>query len=213
MRDESGIRSYKRVVPGSPLMAFRGEAIIDAPIARVMSVLFDADRVGEWIPHMLESRVLRWIDEPVEYVQYTLFDAPWPVADRVFLSHVTVEVEPETRRTVILYGDAEDEPPTNRWIQGYNGGSYYILEPVDEGRGTRIIGVGQADPKGSIPKWLINWIGSSWPHNTLVHLRTQVARDDIEELAVIHAIYRQPPPRAPASWRKPARLSVEAQPE
>ena len=39
MRDENGIRSYKRIVPGSPLLAFRGEAAIDAPIDRVMSVL------------------------------------------------------------------------------------------------------------------------------------------------------------------------------
>lgn len=213
MREENGISSYKRIVPGSPLMAFRGEGVVDAPIARVMSVLFDADRVGEWIPRMLESRVLRWIEEPVEYIQYTHFDAPWPVADRVFLSHVTVQVEPQTQRTVIQYGDAKDATPSDRWIRGYNGGSYYILEPVDEGRRTLIIGVGQADPKGSIPDWLINWIGSSWPYDTLVHLRSQVARDDIDELPVIHAIYELPSRKPSDAWKEEPRHTIQAQPE
>jgi hypothetical protein len=212
MRDENGIRSYKRIVPGSPLLAFRGEAAVDAPIGRVMSVLFDADRVGEWIPRMLESRVYRWIKEPVEYIQYTHFDAPWPVTDRIFLSHVTVEVEPETQRTVILYGDSDDEVPTEELVRGYNGGSYYILEPIDGGRGTWIIGVGTADPKGIIPDWLINWIGTSWPYDTLVHLRRQVARDDILELPIVRAIYKHAPRKAAPGWLDEPLHEMQANP-
>ena len=69
-RDEDGILSYKRVVDGSPLLVFRGEGVIEAPITRVLSVALDNTRVGEWIPGLAESTVVRWIKEPLEYIQY-----------------------------------------------------------------------------------------------------------------------------------------------
>ena len=134
------------------------------------------------------------------------------MTDRIFLSHVTVEVEPSTQRTVIIYNDAQDEVPTQDLIRGFNGGSYYILEPIDAGRRTWIIGVGQADPMGSIPDWLVNWIGTSWPYDTLVHLRRQVARDDIRELPIVRAIYEHAPRRPAPDWLDEPRHQIQAAP-
>ena len=74
-------------------------------------------------------------------------------------------------------------------IQGYTGGSYYVLRPVDEGRGTYFIGVSVADPRGSIPAWLINWMGESWAHKTLRLLARQVAKSDVTDLAIIEPFF------------------------
>jgi hypothetical protein len=37
-----------------------------------------------------------------------------------------------------------------------------------------------ADPKGSMPKWLVNMFQKSWAHNTIMRLRAQVAKPDIK---------------------------------
>ncbi len=189
VRNEGGIRSYRGVIPGSPLLAFKGEVELDREIARVLSVVLDAERVGEWIPRLIESKVLRWLNEPYEYMQFTRFDAPWPVTDRVFLSRVVLSVDGETRRTELRYFDVDEPVPEKYGIRGLAGGSYYILEPLAGGRQTRLTAVSVADPRGRVPAWLVNWAGSSWAYDTMARLRAQVHRPDIVELPLVTQIY------------------------
>jgi len=159
MRDEHGIRSFRALVPGSPRFAFKAEAVVDRGIERVLSVVLDDDRMGEWVPRVTESRRLRWIDEPCEFLQLARFDAPWPVSDRVFLSRIVLSVNARTRRTELRYFDVDKAVSTGTAIQGFAGGSYYIFEPLIGGRQTRLTAVAVVDPRGFIPSWLINWIG------------------------------------------------------
>jgi hypothetical protein len=192
-RDEDGIRSYVRASSNSDLLAFKGETTLDAPIDRVLSVVLDADRVGEWIPRIVESTVLRWERGSNEYIQFTRFNAPWPVKDRVFLSRVVLEIDPVTSRTSLRYYNAPEETLPVRddgpAIHGSAGGSYYLLEPADGGRATRLLAISAADPKGSLPVWLINWAGTSWAHETMSSLRAQVMRSDVHLLPIVRGLY------------------------
>src|SRR4051812_47309770 len=43
-----GIETFKRDIPGSDIIAMRGQGIIDAPIGRVAQVIFDIPRSPEW---------------------------------------------------------------------------------------------------------------------------------------------------------------------
>jgi hypothetical protein len=196
-QEADGIRSYAREAGGSALLAFRGEVMLDAPIERVLSVVLEAERVGEWIPYLTESTILRWIDPPREYIQFTRFDPPWPVRDRVFLSRVLLEIDPQTGRTTLAYRNAPNERLPSRAgeskaIQGFAGGSAYLIEPVDDGRATRLFAISVADPKGTLPAWLINWIGSSWAHETMTALRAQIEKPDVVTMPWVRGLYREP---------------------
>ena len=188
-RDEAGIRSYEMKQEGSPLLSFKAEGVIDAPVDLVLSVLLDANRSMEWINFMSESVVVRWIDEPSDYVQLSRFDIPWPVKDRMFISRVVVEVDPETYTAVIVYHPADDQVEPRDAILGNATGSHFTLKPIDGGTRTEFMGVGIADPKGSIPKWIVNWVGSSWPHQIMEALREQVLKDDVVVTPMIESLY------------------------
>jgi hypothetical protein len=196
-RDEDGIRSYEMQRDGLPLLSFKAEGIIDAPIDLVLSVILDAERSTEWISYLSESVVVRWIDEPVGYVQFARFDVPWPVKDRVFISRVALEMDPETYAAVLSYHPSDDRAEFEDAILGSATGTRYILRPIDGGARTIFIGIGIADPKGSIPKWLVNWVGGSWPHETIQALRRQVRKDDVFVMPLIEPLYTgfeiQPP--------------------
>jgi hypothetical protein len=174
---------------GSPLLSFKAEGIIDAPIDLMLSVVLDAERSTEWISYLTESVVVRWIDEPGEYVQFSRFDIPWPVQDRVFISRVAFEVDPETYATVLYYHPSDDRPEFEDAILGSATGTHYVLRPIDGGTRTIFTGIGVADPKGSIPKWLVNWVGKSWPHETIQALRRQVRKDDVFVMPRIEPLY------------------------
>jgi hypothetical protein len=188
-RDDEGIRSYQSRREGSPLLWFKGEGVIDAPIPLVVSVVLDAERAGEWISYLSESVVLRWIEEPVEYVQFTRFDAPWPVKDRTFISRVVLEVEPESYAASLTYHSSELRVDSKNAILGSVAGSHYLLRPIDGGARTHFTGIGVADPRGSLPTWLVNWVGGSWPHETIEALRRQVRKQDVFVMPLLQPLY------------------------
>jgi hypothetical protein len=188
-RDDDGIRSYEMQREGSPLLCFKAEGIIDAPINLVLSVALDTDRSKEWISYLSESVVVRSIDEPGEYVQLSRFNLPWPVQDRVFISRVVLQVDPQTYAAVLAYHSADDQVEFENAILASATGTHYILQPIDGGARTNFIGIGIADPKGSLPKWLVNWVGGSWPHQTIQALRRQVKRDDVFVMPRIEPLY------------------------
>src|SRR3954447_23007680 len=73
--EKDGVVAYRREVPGSPLIAFRGEGVINAPILRVASVLVDNTRSTEWIDSLAEARTLRRISEN-EFIEYDHVKTP-----------------------------------------------------------------------------------------------------------------------------------------
>ena len=185
-RNEQGIRSYERKQVGSPLLSFKAEGVIDAPIDLVLSVLLDAERAGEWISHLSESAVVRWIEAPTDFVQRSRFDIPWPVKDRVFVSRIALEVNPETFAAVIDYLPADDGVAQ---LHASAVGSRFVLRPIDGGRRTDFTGIGVADPKGAIPAWIVNWAGGSWPHETIEALREQVTKSDVAVTPEVARLY------------------------
>lgn len=57
--EEDGIAVYRRDVAGTPVVALRGEGVVDAPLLRVASVLVDTKRQTKWIDSLEEARTVR----------------------------------------------------------------------------------------------------------------------------------------------------------
>ena len=55
----------------------------------------------------------------------------------------------------------------------------FILSSIDDDKKTRVDASFLCDPKGSIPKWLVNFFLKDWPKNTFRNLRKEVLKPDI----------------------------------
>jgi hypothetical protein len=78
-------------------------------------------------------------------------------------------------------------PEQDCCVRGEITNSSYKLEVLGDGSKTRVTVQIMADPKGSVPKWIVNLIQKSWPRTTLQRLAAQSAKADVVE----HAYYRQ----------------------
>ncbi|NRB37235.1 MAG: hypothetical protein HRU20_02065 [Pseudomonadales bacterium] len=193
-RDEDNIRSYKSRRAGQKLVAFKSDSIIDQPIAKVLTVLLDSTYAHEWIPKLKTSEIREAKHWPEAYLQFTHINAPWPVWDRIFLSRVTVDVDPISHQTNIHYVKADEDIHIAKTILGSVDGSFYQLQSVDNGQKTRLIAISVANPNGSLPKWLVNWVSANMPHDTVVLLRDYMANHAITVDARIQRLYAQPQP-------------------
>ncbi|HEY8077877.1 MAG TPA: START domain-containing protein [Labilithrix sp.] len=180
--DESdGITVYKREIPGSDVIAFRGEATVNAPLVRVASVVFDTSRATEWIDDLKEARVVRRTSD-FEYVEYDHFGTPFVMKDRDFVTANKLEWDAATKTmTIRMHSVTDPNARETSYVRGELVSSTFTLTPTPDGKATRIAGDVHCDPKGSVPKWIVNYFQKDWPHATFVKLRTQVAKANIVE--------------------------------
>jgi hypothetical protein len=177
--DSDGIIAYKREIPGSPVIAFRGDADIDAPIARVASILVDIDRGTEWMDSLVDAHTVRRISD-TEYVEYDHIGTPFPLTDRDFVYDAKLELQPESKKLVLRFHSVEDpKAPKTKYVRAELMQSSFTLTALDHGARTHIVADIHTDPKGSVPKWIVNLFQKSWPHNTIESLRKQAKKANV----------------------------------
>ncbi|HEU4410344.1 MAG TPA: START domain-containing protein [Polyangiaceae bacterium] len=187
--DDEGIAVFRREVPGSPVIAFKGVGVINAPIARVVAVVVDTPRTTEWMDSTAEARVVRHVG-PLEKIVYTHITTP-PIVmkDRDFVTRAKAEIDGAKKRFVVRVQSVSDPgaPPTS-YVRGEIHHSSFILTSIDNGKKTQVVTEIHADPKGSVAKWVVNMFQKNWPHNTIKNLRKQVAKPDIKDAPELRAM-------------------------
>lgn len=186
-----GITVYKKEIPGDPIVALRGEGIVESPITRVASVILDDGRAKEWVDSLEESKLLKMYGER-EFLEYTHIGTPFVLKDRDFVTRGAVEADLKARSITVTMKSIEDPlMPPGRYVRGELEG-YWILKSLDNDKKTYVITEMRADPKGSVPKWIVNLFQKGWAKNTIESLRKQVAKSDIKVLPEVTKVFRLP---------------------
>ena len=181
--DVDGIALFRREVPGSDVIALRGEGVVNAPILRVASVLVDTTRSTEWIDRLAEVRVVRKISDDEE-VHWTHIETPAVIKDRDFVFDIKLELDPDHKKVSLNYHSVVDaSAPKTDFIRGEFKFGTFTLTSIDGGKKTRVLAEVLADPRGSVAKWIVNMVQKKWAFNTISSLRTQVAKPNIKDSA------------------------------
>ena len=198
--EEDGIRCYRRDVAGSDIVALRGEGFIAAPIARVASVLADRKRATEWIDRLAKTKVLRELSE-TESINWNHIKTPTPLKDRDFVFKTTITTDPAKRKVFFNYHSVTDSaaPEYDAYVRGHFHSGKFELTMAErtnkdgsKTKGTIVVAEVVVDPRGSVPKFIVNMVQKSWPHKTLAALRKQVAKPDIkDEKRVVDRLTRE----------------------
>jgi hypothetical protein len=189
--DEDGIALFRREVPGSDIVALRGEGLVDAPILRVGSVLIDSAHSTEWIDSLSESRIVRKISE-TEYVKWDHITTPFGIADRDFVFKVRIEFKAKEKQMIVSFHSVKDSAaPKTDHVRGELVYGSYVLTSVGGGRQTRVLAEVLCDPKGSVAKWMVNLFQKSWPYDTISNLRRQVKKAGFVDSTELSALLEQ----------------------
>jgi hypothetical protein len=185
--ERDGIAIFRRDIPGSPIVALRGEGVVDAPLLRVASVIFDASRAAEWIDSMVEARTIRDIS-PVERVIWTHIGTPFLLDDRDFVYSGKFTAVPRRKQLRLDYRSVVDPlAPKTKYVRGEFTYGVFSLTSIARGTKTFVVAEVMCDPKGSVAKWVVNLFQRSWPYNTIGALRAQARKTNIQEHAGLRA--------------------------
>ena len=187
--DSDGVVTLRKEVPDSPVVAFRGEALIEDSMARIAGVLEAVEREKEWMADVVETYNIEKLSESDRW-EYNRTKTPWPLQDRDFVIHSTVsfKAEPEPTLTIKMNSaENEKKPPLSGVVRGALIDSTFVLKFLEEKKTFFTCEI-HADPKGAIPKWVVNLFQKSWPLDTISGLRRQLQKKDIGENETVKSL-------------------------
>ncbi len=179
LNTSDGIQIFEKEAGDGGLIEFRGNGIVEAPLLLVATVIFDTNRRQEWIKGLAESRILR-LDGNDDYIEYDHIDMPIFFEDRDFVSRIQIHFDRSGKELVFHYQPSDDSSaPRTQFIRGEMLKMTFHLSSIDRDTKTRVDAEFLCDPKGWIPKWLVNFFLKDWPKVTFRNLRKEVLRSDI----------------------------------
>lgn len=175
-----GITVLRKEIPGDPVFAYRGKGTLKAPLGKIISVSRDVKRQPEWINRLEEARVVREIT-PMHRILYMKVNTPWPVSDRDFVVESKLTVDREKRVATLEVRSVEEPslPVDDCCVRGQMHRNHIVLTGSADGLTTDVDAEAHVDPKGSIPKWMVNAIQKTFPQKSLKGLLRQVSKPDI----------------------------------
>lgn len=180
IQDTDGVKVYRRDLPDRSINSVKGSGIVDAPVATVALVLLDDARSPEWVDSLTEARVVRMISRS-EYIEYNHVAMPLIVSDREFVTRVSMKIDRE-KKTVVMRSVPVEEPAVKKNANRVRGelSAVYVLESIDSGKRTRLTVEVDADPKGSLPAWIVNFFQKDWSRDTIKGIRSQAKKTDLK---------------------------------
>ncbi|MFI5390229.1 MAG: START domain-containing protein [Bacteriovoracales bacterium] len=179
IQESDGVTVFKSDIPNSPLVGFKGELVIGASAEKIFGILIDEEHIKEWVKDIKYSKLLENFGD-YEGILHEEYHLPWPIKDRDFVFHAGVFRDKEG--IVHLTVKSVDIPkvPSTSAIRGKIEGEYRIT-PLDKNKCRLEVEV-LSDPKGAIPKWIVNLYQKSWPHETLLAIVGELSKPYAKEV-------------------------------
>lgn len=181
LQDSDGVKVYRRSLPDRAINSVKGTGVVDAPVMKVALVLLDDARAPEWVDSLAEAKVVKQLS-PLEYIEYNHVSMPLVVSDREFVTKVTMQVDREKKTVTIRSAPCEDPAvvkKNDRCVRGELS-ALYVLESIDGGKRTKLSVEVDADPKGSLPAWVVNFFQKDWSRDTIKGIRSQAKKPDLK---------------------------------
>ena len=170
-----GIQLYSSSVTDTGILKLKAVAVIDADISRIKAVIDNAAHYPEWMPYLIETRVLEQ-QSTTEQLLYSRFDATWPARDRDLIYRVSViqhedgSISYQQQSQLSALMPVQDEYVRATLMQGG-----YQLTPVD-GNQTQVEMLLHADPHGKLPLWITNVVQQRLVFESLQGLIKRLAK-------------------------------------
>ena len=175
--NKDGIPVYTRKVAGSPILEYKANVILNAPIDKAISLFEDEKQIPRWYFQCVHSELVE-NDGPKQKVIYLILHLPWPVAARDFVFKRTRSEDSSSGNiTYSLTALPDRLPQVKGMIRVQSIESYWTFKSLPEGQ-TQIFFQQHTDPAGNIPASIVNQLAVLTPYNSLKSFRRLITGKD-----------------------------------
>jgi hypothetical protein len=192
---KDGIETYREVEPKGRIVGLRGKVNLNYPIDFVLSVLFDPNYANrkQWMDKVKEMYSIAY-RKPLNADLYIGVELPKPISDRDFIFRATGDVDKKAQTATIQYQSFPSMlPDKDGFIRGSFDAVFALKGSVDTNGKTvtELDFCVLADPRGSIPVWLVNLVQRSYPYDLLDGLRKRLGTKEAKLLPEYEELMRK----------------------
>jgi hypothetical protein len=175
--NKGGIPVYTRKVAGSPILEYKANVIVNAPILKVIALFEDERQIRRWYFQCIHSELVE-NDGPKQKVIYLILRMPRPFASRDFIFRRTKSEDPASGTISYFLTALPDRLPLVKgMIRVQSIESVWCFRSLPKGR-TEIYLQQHTNPGGSIPVPILNRSAGLTPYNSLKNLRKLITGKD-----------------------------------
>lgn len=177
VKEDDGVKRYKRDVEGSKFSSYKGVTIVDANMAQVAAVLRDIPAYPKWMANISDSKVLRTYN-PDDMDIYFALDFPWPASDRDMTVQSRTKADPDTGTIIIhteTYVDPE-VPEKKKYIRIPQMVQIFTMSYVDKDK-TEVSYSLHLESGGKLPAMAVEMDLKKAPFKSLKNMREIVKED------------------------------------
>ena len=167
---KDGISVSTRKVDGSPILEYKADVIVDAPLPKATSIFEDDTKTPLWYHNCTYAELVEG-KIPDQRVSYIVLRLPWPVSERDSVFQSVRSLDPESGTVTYSQSALPTRLPERKGrIRVIYLNSVWRFTPLADGR-TEIYFQQHSDPGGSIPAFLVNRLSVEIPFYSLKNLR------------------------------------------
>ena len=177
-QSREGIPVYTRKVAGSPILEYKANVIVDAPISKAVALFEDEKQIRRWYFQCVRSELVE-NEGPQKEIIYLILHLPWPVAPRDFVFRRTKSEDPANGTiSYSLTALPNRLPMVKGMIRVKSIESVWRFTPLPNGQ-TEVYFQQHTDPAGSIPSSIVNKRAVQTPYNSLKNFRKLLTGKDV----------------------------------
>lgn len=199
IKNEDGIQIATRPYTGSAIKQFKASIRLNASLATVLAVLDDENEFPRWVHQCSEATILKTHSFAERY-GYEKINLPFPVKDRIIITHSLLQQDPHTKAVTITMNAApqychKQPQNSNTFCKQINASTAimipkasgtYKLTPVANKNAVDLIWQQHSEAGGTLPKWLINALLSDTPYYTLQGLKRMVQHEKYKNAKLVY---------------------------
>lgn len=175
IRDEDNIQVYSRSSNDSVIHSVKGVVHIATSLDKLLGVFEDITDCPNWMHQCKSATTLEQINI-VERVDYILMNLPWPTWDRDLVIYSLFQQDRNTKAVEIKFHTVPKRVPVKSGIVRVKKMTA-IMKFVPQKNGDIQFSYEiSVDPRGKIPKWLVNAMAVDFPFYTLQKVRALVEK-------------------------------------
>ncbi len=176
-KNQDGIPVYTRKFAGSPILEYKANVIVDAPISKVIAFFEDEKQIRRWYFQCVRSELVE-NESPKQKIIYLILHLPWPVAPRDFVFRRTRSEDPVNGTISYSLTALPDRLPLVKGMVRVNSiKSIWCFKALSQTQ-TEIDFQQHTDPAGSVPVSLINQLAVQTPFYSLKNFRRLISGKD-----------------------------------
>jgi hypothetical protein len=172
-KDKEGIKVYTGDIPNSSIKAVKVICTLNASLSQLAAVLMDTKAHEQWVYNTKTSYNVKNVS-PGDWLYYSEVSMPWPLANRDVVVEAHISQPSATGIMYVTVNTAAHILPENKdKVRVPVSKVNWKVTPVGKDR-LIVEYVGQADPGGDIPAWVVNAFSTKGPFETFKKLKELV---------------------------------------